>query len=437
MAASLRAIVIAAIRTRRADSSTKEGAGTLKHVSYKAESSVLDVSTDVGIEAQLSPVERVQGRKLKHSVELGLVAVSAGRCEFRGCNKFLYQHPLTQDFGNFAENAHIVAFRHRGPRGRDGERPKDINGIDNLMLLCAPCHKTIDDNPEKYPRRELEHHKQEHEARIKRVSEVGPAMQTTVLQLRARIGTSVPEISRAEVASALMPRYPAGDTRIVDLTKSGDEKGGAFYELAAQVIDADIRRLYATGSDLEQSKHLSVFGLAPIPLLMKLGSALSNKVQTDFYQCHRDRADRWTWYEGAAPVQFTTTIVREGSVIHNVALILSLSGKIDVATLPASIDSTFSVYEILLQDHVPNPGFLRQRTDLEAFRQAYRLLLSGLRQKHPGLVELYVFPAIPAPVAIACGFDLLPKVDPSLVVFDHVKDEGGFVTRMKVMNNEQ
>jgi hypothetical protein len=81
----------------------------------------------------------------------------------------------------FGENAHIVAFREGGPRGRDGERPTNIDSIENLLLLCAPCHHLIDTKPNKYPRAELEAHKREHEARIKRVTALGPAMQTTVL----------------------------------------------------------------------------------------------------------------------------------------------------------------------------------------------------------------------------------------------------------------
>jgi len=384
-----------------------------------------------------SPVERIRRDKLKRPVELGLVALAAGRCEFRGCNEFLYQHPLTGDLGNYAENAHIVAFREGGPRGRDGVRPKDIDSIDNLMLLCAPCHKAIDRNPKKYPRKDLEEHKREHEARIKRATEIGPSMRTTVLQLRARIGTSICEITRAEITQALLPRYPAGDARIIDLTNLGDEKGGAFYELAGQRIREEVRRIYETGSELEQSKHLSVFALAPIPLLVIMGSALSNKVTTDFFQCHRDRPDRWTWNKGAAPVQYTTSLVRQGSDPRRVALILSLSGKIDTARLPVTIDQTYSVYEITTKDQLPYPGFLQQREDLDAFREAYRLLLARLRHDHPGLTELSVFPAVPAPIAIVCGHDLLPKVDPTLIVFDNVKDEGGFVTRAKVTTHER
>jgi hypothetical protein len=384
-----------------------------------------------------SPVERVPRKKLKAEVAFGLVARSAGWCEFRGCKEFLFENRLTKTPGNYAENAHIVGFREDGPRGRDGDRPLQIDSIENLMLLCPTCHKLIDDHPAKYTRQNLEIQKREHEARIKRVTSLGPAMQTTVLQVKARIGANIVEISRPEVAQALMPRYPAGDSHLIDLTNLGDEKAGAFYELAAQRIREEVRRLYIDGAELQQSKHLSVFGLAPIPLLVVLGNSLSNKVQSDFFQCHRDQPDRWTWQEDHAPVEFQTAQIRHGSNTQNVALVLSLSGSIDISTLPATVDGSFSVYEISLKGQVPHPGFLRQRQDLESFRTAYRNFLANLRREHPGLGELKLFPAVPAPVAVVCGYDLLPKIDPDLAVYDNVKAEGGFIERMKVHTHEQ
>lgn len=384
-----------------------------------------------------SPVELVPSRSLPGAVEKALIALSAGRCEFRGCNTFLYAHPLTGESGNFAANAHIVAFRRKGPRGDEGERPRDIHEIGNLMLLCAACHKLVDDNPHKYPREELEAHKREHEARIKRVTEVGPDAQTTVLQLKAQIGTSVVEISETEIRDALHPRYPAADRFVLDLTEHGKEQAGSRYAAAAERIGEVAAQIYANGSGLRQTNHLSVFGLAPIPLLMVLGNALSNKVKTDFFQCHRNKPNRWTWFEGEAPAEYQTREQRKGSDDRSVALLVSLSGTIDAATLPPSIDHRFWVYEITLSGQTPNTGFLRQRADLEAFRESYRQFLAELRRHHPGLRELHVFPAVPAPVAIACGFDLLPKVDPVLVVYDNVVKDGGFIERLKVNDHER
>lgn len=384
-----------------------------------------------------SPLRKLNHRKITLTVTLGLVAASGGRCQFRGCNDLLFQHHVTSEAGVFAERAHICAFREAGPRGLDGVRPEDIDSFENLMLLCARCHKLVDDNPAQYTRADLQQFKAEHEKRIRWVTGLGPEVQTTVLQVKARIGASVVDISQAEIFDALPPRYPAGPSTVIDLTGVGNERGGSFYAAAYEAIQGDVQRLYAKGSEIERSKHLSVFGLAPMPLLVGLGASLSNKVQTDFYQCHRDRSYRWTWSKGQPTVQYTVECLREGTSADKVALVLSLSGAIDLAALPAHIDDGYSLYGISLRDAVPNTGFLRQRDDLDEFRKVYRELLALLRKKHPAARELHVFPAVPAPVAIACGFDLLPKVDPVLVVYDNVQTEGGFVERLKVQANER
>jgi hypothetical protein len=99
----------------------------------------------------------------------------------------LYVHSVTSEPGNFAEAAHIVAFRSDGPRGNE-VRPHDINSFDNLMLLCAECHHLIDTNPENYSVEELRAHKREHEGRIFALTALGPEHRTTVIQLRASIG---------------------------------------------------------------------------------------------------------------------------------------------------------------------------------------------------------------------------------------------------------
>lgn len=382
-----------------------------------------------------SPIIRVPRSKIPHLTHALLIARSSGRCEF--CNTFLFEHPLTGEQGNFAEDAHIVAFSERGPRGQT-DRPSDINNVDNLMLLCRPDHKLIDDNADRYTRPFLEQRKREHEARIRRVTEYGPGTQTTVLQLKVKIGSQIVEVDRTEAFEALLPRYAVADPHSIDLTGLGDEEPGAFYQLAADRIRRRTSQLYETGSDIERTRHVSVLALAPIPLLVLLGQCLSNKVATDFYQCHRTRKEnRWNWYQGEAAVRFDVRRLRIGTEPGSAGLVLSLSGPFDPSTLPASFDARFTLYELHPADVTPHTGLIRQRDDLDAFRAVYRNLLAEIRRDHPGIRALHFFPALPAPAAVTCGFDLLPKVDPELVIYDNVKTEGGFVERLKVNAHER
>ena len=48
---------------------------------------------------------------------LKLWVKTAGRCEFRGCNKPVWRNNLTLSDGNFGEVAHIIGASKDGPRG--------------------------------------------------------------------------------------------------------------------------------------------------------------------------------------------------------------------------------------------------------------------------------------------------------------------------------
>jgi hypothetical protein len=104
-------------------------------------------------------------------------------------------------------------------------------------------------------------------------------------------------------------------------------------------------------------------------------------------------------------------------------LVLSLSGKITLDDSLASAAGTSSswFYEITLKGQEPNREFLRLRDDLALFRRVYQGALAGILSGHPGLKELHLFPAVPAPIAVACGQELLPKAHPNVVVYDNVR----------------
>ncbi len=362
-----------------------------------------------------SPVEIA--RNLPCVTRLELAARSAGRCEFAGCNKFLLAHELTGEGGNFSDVAHIVAFSADGPRG-DMDRPLDPHALDNLMLLCLACHKLIDTNHADYPVGKLRGFKRAHEERIRAVTEHGPEMRTWVIQLRGRIGGQPVDIPAHDVRSAIAPRYAPDETgAVIDLAHLRSEELG-MTEAALHIIRRQIDMILSGGIDGPKPRHYSIFALATIPVLMAFGRELGDKVAADMYQKHRDQS--WTWRKEAVPAQYTYERIQDGTDPACVALVLSLSGKVLPASLPADIDARFTIYEITLAGQEPNRQFLNLKEDLELFRRVYREVLSEIHLRHQGPRQLHVFPAVPAPVAIRCGTDLFPKVDPELVVYDNV-----------------
>jgi hypothetical protein len=378
-----------------------------------------------------SPVHK-PSRKIPDLVRTVLFVRAGGRCQFDGCNEYLLEHPLTLTEGNFAQFAHVVAFSEDGPRGKDN-RPYNIHDISNLMLLCPRDHKLIDDEPEKYNRATLEGYKKRHEERIYHVTGLGPDQKTSVLVLKCRIGSQTVATPYDQILEAITPRYPLTKVGLpIDLTQLSTDSD-AFLKAACDTIREQLLGFLGAGGEVTRSGHISLFALAPIPVLAYLGSQLSNKIPLDVYQRHRDK-DNWTWKSFGEPVQYSFEQKQKGERGSGVALVLSLSGKIDKESLPADVSSG-SIYELTLAGgKVPNPTFLQTRRDLEEFKNQYHVAISTIARDHPECKEIALFPAVPAPIAVLCGRELLPKVHPALKIYDNIKSKGGFVYQLMTNN---
>ncbi len=146
---------------------------------------------------------------------------------------------------------------------------------------------------------------------------------------------------------------------------------------------------------------------------------LGDKLSCDLFQRHRD-TQSWKWEQEGGPADYEFAQLRIGTG-NRIGLLLSLSGKVGQASLPNGIRASAPLYEIELKGQQPNREFLRLREDLAHFRRTYQAALSTIMRNHEGIEELHLFPAIPAPVGVACGQELLPKVHPNVVIYDNVK----------------
>ncbi len=371
-------------------------------------------------EQPMENAKKKAGRNIPEPTKVALAARAAGRCEYRGCNKFLYEHHLTKRAGNFAQNAHIFAFSPDGPRGRPASSaPHDIG---NLMLLCPECHKLVDDNHPDYAEDLLRQYKKEHEARVFHVTGLGPELRTHVVIVRANVGGQPTVVPTQDAFDALLPRYPAHrDPTLIDFTSLSSE-GESFYSETTRKVESKIERLLQDTSPAPS--HISVFGLAPMPLLAHVGFTLGSKVPTDLYQRHRDTGDwRWKGTDAGPVAQFE---LHEHNVVgpsDNAALVLSLSGDVSLDHVRQCLPQGTPAFVLRLASEAPHVGFLRRREDLLEFALAYRSALTRICSATRA-ATLHLFPAVPAPIAITCGQVLLPKVHPEVLIHDFHKDVG-------------
>ena len=149
----------------------------------------------------------IHTRKVNRLQELQLYVSSAGLCQLPSCRQPLLHHASTRTPLNVGEKAHIISFKVKGARGSHANRPKDINRIDNLMLLCPSCHKLVDDNEAEYPVQRLRQFKRQHEADVRHTQKLlrSKVIDTTVIRFTAPIAGKLAEIPDEHVHGAIFP----------------------------------------------------------------------------------------------------------------------------------------------------------------------------------------------------------------------------------------
>jgi hypothetical protein len=377
---------------------------------------------------------RVRRARIPLPTQSRLWVHAGGRCEIRGCNEYLLTDGLTLSETNYANIAHIVAAKRGGPRGDDPMPLDRRNDIANLLLVCTKHHSLID-SPEhlnEWPKQRLLEHKKEHEERVLYLSGLHDDQKTFVVRLRSQIGDEPVEIPFEHIQKAVLPRYPADrDGLEIDLTQIRNTDSPEYWRVAADEITRKLSLLHEPGVGRAGRGRVSVFALAPIPLLVHLGYSLSNKIPADLYQRHRDTQD-WCWKTPDGSVDYRIDVLNEGADPARVGVVLALSGTVSQTTLPASICENCWLFQMTTDGVLPNPTFLKSSVGLERFVISYHNLIGKVQRAVPSVSQIHLFPAVPAPIAVACGRELLAKAHPSLHVYDFDKEKGEFKFALNV-----
>lgn len=383
-------------------------------------------------------------RYISAPTTLELWVRSAGRCAH--CNKFLLEEPFRERPINLGERAHIAGWTNTpgSPRGDSAVPLNERGRASNLILLCQVCHTIIDheDTRADYPEERLHEMKTAHEDRISHVTAMGPDRETAVIRLIGSIRGTVPEMTRSLAVQSVVdgggryPKFPFAPDRHsieIDLTKLPEpESDSAYWRLGRAQIDKAVARI-ADHIAAKEVRHLSIFAIARIPLLIYLGYALDDKVPIDLYQKHRGGSEDWIWPEDAPKPEFHIVAHRTGKPGTNVVVILSLSGTISISDLPSETEDQ-AVFEIRPTVETPSPNLFRSRAMLDAFTRTWQQLLSELEVTHKSVSELHLFPAAPITAAIACGRAVMRHIHPAVKVFERI---GGREFQTALVFNEQ
>lgn len=371
--------------------------------------------------------EPIVGRsnKMRPVTRQVIWARGAGRCYL--CNADLIGDLATGAVdANFGFIAHIVADSPTGPRGDKARSHALADDASNLMLLCHPHHKAVDvDQINDFPEERLLEIKRLHEVRIAVQTAIRPERSTSVLRYAANVGQHRVMMPYQDVVAALMPeRYPA-ERATIDLAMRGsalEDDERTFWGTEA----ANLRRLFATRVrervEAGEVHNLSVFALAPQPLLILLGTLIGDITPADVFQRHREPSS-WTWpAEGPAmDLEWMAPTTKSGGAI---ALKVALSATVEDARIRAVLGEDTEIWS--LTTPAPHNDVLKRRADLRQFREISRGLLDRIKAEHGADRPLHVFPAMPVATAVELGRIWMAKADLALNVWDERRALGGF-----------
>jgi hypothetical protein len=335
---------------------------------------------------------------------------------------------------NISEKAHIYSFSKKGPRGWGPfvTNKRQLNDLSNLMLVCHDCHKTIDQDERgvRYPAELLIKWKEEHERRIAIVTGVDPCKKSHIVLYGANIGDQISKLQPEAAKDALFPEwYPAGERAIhLSMSWEGKDSEDNYWRTEAENLKISTNRQLRPVLDAADPYHLSIFALAPIPLLIMLGSLLTDKVPAQVYQLHREPYPTWNWLDGAD--DFTFLIKQPASFEHPPVLVISLSDSIDYRRVTDVLGPEVSFWELTIE-HRHN-DFLKSKEQLSLFRRTVRELMANIGRAHGKGVALSIFPAMPVSCAVELGRVRMPKADGPWIIYDQNNKHNKFIRAIEI-----
>jgi SMODS-associated and fused to various effectors sensor domain len=370
--------------------------------------------------------------KIPEKVQRALWARAAGRCQFRGCNCELIGDLLSgKEDKMFGFIAHIVADSPEGARGHPTRSAALARDISNLMLLCAKCHRLIDNEaPNDHPEELLVLMKEEHERRIRLASGIQPDRASHVIRFGASIGKNEALVARDDIFASMLPERSPASFDTIDLEMLGlslDDAEEQYWQVQQTNLQRQFAEKIRGRIERQQITHASVFALAPQPLLIELGRQLCDILPVEVHQRHREPAT-WKWQNDSPPIEFQVEAPTQ--VYSTVALILGVSATIPKERIEAVLGQDVSVWSITAIS--PHNDVMRSDGDLSRFRQELRRLFDKIKSVHGEGAAINVFPALPVSAAVEVGRVWMPKADLPLNVFDQNRKIGGFVSALRI-----
>jgi SMODS-associated and fused to various effectors sensor domain len=169
-------------------------------------------------------------------------------------------------------------------------------------------------------------------------------------------------------------------------------------------------------------RRLTVFGLAPIPLLIELGRQISDIATAEVRQLLRNPKG-WKWDPEAQPIKYD--VRRPDRADGAVALKLEISAAVVDQRIQSVLGPDAAIWSISAAE--AHNDIMRRPEDLAQFARLFRKTLDDIKVVHGESTTVHVFPAVPVSVAVEAGRSWQPKAHPTLKIYDQNRKLGGFI----------
>lgn len=370
--------------------------------------------------------------KIDDKLKVQLWVKAGGRCQYSGCNIPLWLDELTIGQMNAGYIAHIVADSPNGPRGDSVRSPKLANDIANLMLLCGKHHKLVDvDQVENHPEDLLIKMKDEHESRVQILTGINNNKKTEVVLYQSNIGPNQIRISQADAYRAVIPDFYPSREKCIQLGSVNSENrdhDADFWQYEIKSLRRQFNERIKPNLSDGSFQHISLFAIAPQPLLIYLGFLFSSELVTvEPYQLHRSPKG-WSWSDQneIQDVKIIEPTDKSGTPV----LLISLSAEIHPRRITEAFNGSKAIWEVTIEN--PNSNFLNSKEQLEKIRVVFRKVLELIKFSHGNEPFLHVFPVMPIAAAIELGRTIMPKAHIPLKIYDQNNERKGFIEALSI-----
>lgn len=345
--------------------------------------------------------DKPKRRQLKTVENYHLWAACGGICSFKGCFKRLIES-TNGNLTNVGVKAHIIGHAQNSPRHEFmeeyGYTQDTLEDVSNLMLMCHYHSKYIDDDHTKdqFPPDILFKMKDEHQRWVESWSET--KKKKSIALIHKRLGGPLIDIEYEGEAPYILLDAVEDQTVFENYTNEGWIIGKERNE--------DLYRQFIKKIKEKDANVGEIFPLSPIPLLIHLGSLLTDTVPYSIYQYDRETG---FWVQDNPGVNNNINLTFSTNINGNasLALIVSISGIVKPISVEEAIGKAYDHISFEIND----PGLKRVLYKEEVLKIQAKIKneVEKLLQKQD-YQNIHLFYAGPAGLAIEIGRGINPNI---------------------------